>query len=152
MFFLSLADKDAPVLRQKAKKITVFDHNLEQLVKEMAEIMYKADGVGLAAPQVGISKCLVVIDVGEGLLPLVNPEIIYTEGEETASEGCLSLPGVFAKVSRAERVVVKAQNIRGEEVRIPGSGLLARAMQHEVDHLSGVLFIDKAEPDKDGKK
>lgn len=152
MFFLSLADKDAPVLRQKAKKITVFDHNLEQLVKEMAEIMYKADGVGLAAPQVGISKCLVIIDVGEGLLPLVNPEIIYTEGEETASEGCLSLPGVFAEVTRAERVVVKAQNVRGEEVRIPGSGLLARAMQHEVDHLSGVLFIDKAKPNKGGKK
>jgi len=148
MFFLKLVDKDHAVLRQKAQAIEKFDFNLKKLAEEMAEIMYKAEGIGLAAPQVGIGKRLVVIDIGEGLMTLVNPEIIYEEGKEIASEGCLSVPGVFGNVQRAERVVVKALNQQGEEIRIAGAGLLARALQHEIDHLEGILFLDKVLPEE----
>lgn len=149
MFTLQLVDKNHPVLRKQAVEITNIDESLKKLVAEMAEIMYKSEGVGLAAPQVGISKRLVLIDVGEGLIVLINPEIIYEEEKETASEGCLSLPEVFGNVERSARVVVKALNEQGEEVRIAGAGLLARALQHEIDHLNGVLFIDKVLPDKE---
>lgn len=149
MFFLKLVDKDNAVLRQKAQPITNFDSNLKKLISEMTEIMYKAEGIGLAAPQVGISKRLVVIDVGEGLLALINPEVIYEEDKEIASEGCLSIPGVFGNVERAKRVVVKAFNAEGQEIRIPGAGLLARALQHEIDHLEGILFVDKVLSDQE---
>lgn len=149
MFALKLVDKNDPVLRKQAAAITTTDESLKKLVADMAEIMYKSEGVGLAAPQIGISKRLVLIDVGEGLLVLINPEIIYQEGKEIASEGCLSLPEVFGNVERSARVVVKALNEHGEEVRIAGAGLLARALQHEIDHLNGVLFIDKVLPDKE---
>ena len=149
MFTLKLVDKNDPVLRKQAAEIITIDDSLKKLVADMAEIMYKSEGVGLAAPQIGISKRLVLIDVGEGLLALINPEIIYQEGKEIASEGCLSLPEVFGNVERSARVVVKALNEQGEEVRIAGAGLLARALQHEIDHLNGVLFIDKVLPDKE---
>lgn len=142
--FLQLVDKDHAVLRKKAVPIEKVDENIKRIAKEMAEVMYKAEGVGLAAPQVGISKRLVVIDTGEGLIVLINPEIIFSEGKEIASEGCLSLPGIFGNVERAERVVVKALNEKGEEFKIAGAGLLARALQHEIDHLEGILFVDKA--------
>jgi peptide deformylase len=109
----------------------------------MADTMRAAEGVGLAAPQIGISKCVVVIDIGDGLIELINPEIIDEEGHEIDAEGCLSVPDIQGKVVRAQKVEVRALNRKGEEVKIIGDGLLARALQHEIDHLHGVLFIDR---------
>lgn len=152
MFFLELVKQEHPALRQIAQPISEVDDNLRKLVKEMAELMYKSEGVGLAAPQVGIAKRLAVVDVGEGLLVLINPEIIYQEGKEIASEGCLTVPGIYGKVERAEKVVVKALNEQGEEYRVAGAGLLARALQHEIDHLDGVLFLDKVLPEENRRK
>jgi peptide deformylase len=106
--------------------------------------MYKAEGVGLAAPQVGILRRVVVIDVGEGLLKLVNPQVIAYSGEQIDVEGCLSIPNVHGEVKRPESVIVRALNEKGEQVEINGTGLLARALCHEIDHLDGILFIDKA--------
>ncbi|MGI6128841.1 MAG: peptide deformylase [bacterium] len=135
-----------PVLRQKAQPVTKIDTELRRLLQSMATVMYEAEGVGLAAPQVGILERVVVIDVGDGLLALINPEIITKEGEEELGvEGCLSLPGIVGDVSRNNKVKVRALNIDGEELEIEGKGLLARAFQHELDHLDGVLFIDKAQ-------
>lgn len=132
------------VLRKKAKKVTVFDERLKQLIEDMAETMKWANGVGLAAPQIGILKRVVVIDVGEGLIELINPEIIAEEGEVVGIEGCLSIPGVTGEVARPKKVKVRAQNSKGEFIEIEGEDLLARALCHEIDHLDGVLFIDRA--------
>jgi peptide deformylase len=131
------------LLRKKSKKVEVINERILTLLKDMEETMYDEDGVGLAAPQVGILKRIVVIDVGEGILKLVNPEIIYTEGSFTDEEGCLSLPGEQGKVERPYKVKVKALNEKGEEIIIEGEELLARALCHEIDHLNGILFIDK---------
>lgn len=109
----------------------------------MADTMRSAEGVGLAAPQMGISKQAVVIDIGEGLIELINPEIIFKEGTVIDCEGCLSVPGVQGDVERAETVTVKAWDRTGKTISITGTGLLARAFQHEIDHLQGVLFVDK---------
>ena len=117
------------------------------LISDMIETMYDADGVGLAAPQVGILKRIVVVDIGEGVQALINPEIINETGEQTDYEGCLSVPGVRAKVKRPAEVLVKALDKNGSEIEIKGSGLMARALCHELDHLDGILFIDKAIPD-----
>jgi len=133
------------VLRKKSKKVTIFDEKLKQLLEDMAETMRWANGVGLAAPQVGILKRVVVIDVGEGLIELVNPEIVAKEGEVLDIEGCLSIPGVTGEVARPKKVKVRAQNREGEFFEIEGEDLLARALCHEIDHLDGILFIDKAE-------
>ncbi len=135
----------APVLRQPAKPVKNITSNVIKLLQNMADTMYDAPGVGLAAPQIGISKRVVVIDVGDGLLELINPEIVSRDGSELDSEGCLSLPGIILKVKRAAKVRVKAQNRAGERVEIVGEGMLARALQHEIDHLDGILFIDRAE-------
>ncbi|ADL07788.1 peptide deformylase [Thermosediminibacter oceani] len=132
------------VLRKKSKKVTVFDEKLKQLLADMAETMRHANGVGLAAPQVGILKRVIVIDVGEGLIELINPEIISKEGEVVEIEGCLSIPGITGEVPRPQKVRVRAQNPEGEFVEIEGEDLLARALCHEIDHLDGILFIDKA--------
>ncbi|MDN5331108.1 MAG: peptide deformylase [Tepidanaerobacteraceae bacterium] len=132
------------VLRKKSKKVTVFDEKLKQLLEDMAETMKWANGVGLAAPQVGILKRVVVIDVGEGLMELVNPEIIAEEGEVVGIEGCLSIPGVTGEVARPKKVKVRAQNSKGEFIEVEGEDLLARALCHEIDHLDGILFIDRA--------
>ncbi|MFO7151647.1 MAG: peptide deformylase [Bacillota bacterium] len=132
------------VLRKKAKKVTVFDERLKQLIEDMAETMKWANGVGLAAPQIGILKRVVVIDVGEGLIELINPEIIAEEGEVVGIEGCLSIPGVTGEVARPKKVKVRAQNSKGEFIEIEGEDLLARALCHEIDHLDGILFIDRA--------
>jgi peptide deformylase len=110
----------------------------------MVETMNSADGVGLAAPQVGILKRVVVIDVGEGVIKLINPEIIEAEGSQYDVEGCLSVPGEQGEVERPNKVKVKALNENGEEITIQGEGLLARALCHEIDHLDGILFVDKA--------
>ena len=109
------------------------------------DTMYQAAGVGLAAPQVGILKRIVVIDVGEGPIVMINPEILETSGEQTGEEGCLSVPGMAGQVTRPNYVKVKALNENMEEIIVEGEELLARALQHEIDHLSGILYVSKAE-------
>lgn len=131
------------LLRKKSRKIEKIDDRILTLLEDMEETMYSADGVGLAAPQVGILKRAVVIDVGEGLIKLINPEIIETEGNEIDVEGCLSVPGEQGEVERPYKVKVKALNEKGEEIVLEGEGLLARAFCHEIDHLDGILFVDK---------
>lgn len=135
-----------PVLREKAKAIKKITPPILKLLDDMAETMYAANGVGLAAPQIGISKRLVVIDVQDenGLLKLINPVITDKKGAEVAIEGCLSFPGLAGEVERAEEVIVKALNPEGKELVIAATGLLARALQHEIDHLDGILFLDRA--------
>lgn len=134
------------VLRKKSKPVEKIDKRILELLDDMAETMRHADGVGLAAPQVGILRRVVVIDVGEGLIELINPEIVEFSGEQRGAEGCLSIPGIRGEVIRPEKVKVKALNRKGEQIEIIGTGLLARALCHEIDHLDGILFIDKAVP------
>lgn len=133
-----------PVLRKTSRTVLNFDERLATLIDDMKDTMYDADGVGLAAPQVGILRRVCVIDIGEGPLELVNPVIIESEGEQQESEGCLSLPGNYKTTSRPAKVKVRAQNRNGETFIYEGEGLLARAFCHELDHLDGILFIDKA--------
>lgn len=139
-----------PVLKQKTRKISMFDASVRKLATDMLDTMYKSDGVGLAAPQVGVSKRIMVIDVAgedEPRRPVVfiNPEIIESEGEMVGQEGCLSFPEVFFEVKRASRVVVRFQNLRGEVLKLTAeNNLLCRAIQHEIDHLDGKLFIEQA--------
>ena len=137
-----------PVLAKAGAPVTVFDAKLKTLVDEMFESMYAAQGIGLAAPQISISQRLTVIDCSfkknpEEKIVLINPEIIEREGKQVEEEGCLSLPDIREKVQRAAWVKVKAQNVDGEWFEVEGEELLARAMQHEIDHLDGVLFIDR---------
>jgi peptide deformylase len=131
------------LLRKKSRKIEKIDERILTLIEDMKETMYKEDGVGLAAPQVGILKRMAVIDVGNGPIVIINPEIIEKKGSEVDTEGCLSIPGRQGKVERPHWVKVKLLNEKGEEVFYEGEGLLARAFCHEIDHLDGVLFIDK---------
>lgn len=133
----------APVLRQVAKPVPRITKRVIKLLKDMEETMHAADGIGLAAPQVGVSKRLVVIDVGEGPLYLVNPRVQRAEGTDIDTEGCLSVPGVAGYVERSALVVVDALDMRGKPTRIEATGLLARCLQHEIDHLVGVIFTDK---------
>ena len=137
-----------PVLQKPGEKVTVFDGKLKRLTEEMFDSMYAAQGIGLAAPQIAISKRITVIDVSFKKNPadrivLINPEIIEREGKQVEEEGCLSLPEIREKVSRAAKVKVKAQDVTGEWFEVEGEELLARAFQHEIDHLDGVLFIDR---------
>lgn len=135
-------------LRKHAKPVEKFDLRLRLLLKDMADTMYKANGVGLAAPQVGILRRAVVVDVGEDepqLFELVNPEIIAFEGEQEGPEGCLSVPGRSGIVKRPEKVTIRAQDGRGNPIEITADGFLARAFCHEIDHLDGILYIDKME-------
>lgn len=132
-------------LRKRAKPVEKFDRRLQTLLRDMAETMYKAEGVGLAAPQVGILRRVVVVDVGEGLFELVNPEIIRREGEQTGPEACLSVPGRSGVVTRPNLVTVRAQNAQGEFFEVTGEEFLARAFCHEIDHLDGILYVDKME-------
>jgi len=137
-----------PVLAKPGEPVTVFDAKLKKLVDEMFESMYAAQGIGLAAPQISISQRLTVIDVSfkknpEEKLVLINPEIIEREGKQFEEEGCLSLPEIREKVQRAARVKVRAQDVNGDWFEVEGEELLARAMQHEIDHLDGILFIDR---------
>lgn len=134
-----------PVLRKKAWPVRHINRSLETLIDDMLETMYMAEGVGLAAPQVGVSKRIIVIDVGEGPVELINPEIITTEGEGLGTEGCLSVPGKAGEVPRASRLRVSGLNREGKRVWYEAEGLFARVLQHEIDHLDGVLFIDRAE-------
>lgn len=131
------------VLRKHARKVDKFDKRLHILLDDMADTMYEADGAGLAAPQVGILKRAVVIDVGEGLIELVNPEIIAAEGSQMCVEGCLSVPGKCGRVERPAVVRVHAQDRKGKHIELEGEGFLANALCHEIDHLDGVVYVDK---------
>lgn len=135
------------VLRKKAKEVTKITPNVQKLMADMAETMYDAQGVGLAAPQVGILKRVIVIDVGDehGLIAMINPEIVEREGEQFGAEGCLSIPGLNGDVRRAQTVTVRGLDREGQSLSVTGSGLLARALQHEIDHLDGILFTDVAD-------
>ena len=136
-----------PVLRKKAKKVEVIDEKILQILDDMADTMYNADGVGLAAPQVGILKRIVVIDTGEEgeCVTLVNPVITLKEGEQVGEEGCLSVIGESGIVRRPNVVKVRAYNRKGQLFEIEGEELLARAFCHEIDHLDGILYVDKVE-------
>ena len=132
------------VLRKVCKPVNKMTPRTEELIDDMFETMYDSNGVGLAAPQVGILKRIVVIDVMDGSpLVLINPEIIETDGEQTGPEGCLSLPGLEGEVTRPERVVCKALDRNMDEITVEGEGLLARCICHELDHLDGILYKDK---------
>ncbi|CAM4252681.1 peptide deformylase [Paenibacillus tarimensis] len=143
---LIVKDPD-PVLRERAIEVTKFNRNLHKLLDDMAQTMYDAEGVGLAAPQVGILKRVIVVDTGEepGLIEMVNPELVEKDGEQLGPEGCLSIPGLSGDVRRAQRIKVKGQDRNGEPFTVEAEGFLARAFQHEIDHLNGVLFTDLAE-------
>jgi len=131
------------ILRKKCREVDVINDKIITLLKDMAETMYAANGAGLAAPQVGILKRVVVIDAGEGLIELINPVIISESGEKIEAEACLSLPNIVGEVKRPEKVKVEAQNPKGEKIVLEGRGLLATALCHEIDHLDGILFKDK---------
>src|SRR5882672_7073808 len=135
-----------PVLRQKAKKLSQIDRPIQKLIDDMIETMKVAPGVGLAAPQIGVPLRLAVIDVDDKITVIVNPEIVKTTGEVELDEGCLSVPGFWGRLNRAERVSVKAQDRHGKELRIrDAEGLFAQALQHEIDHLDGYLYVDRME-------
>ncbi len=133
------------VLRKICRTQMNFDERLATVLDDMAETMYEVGGVGLAAPQVGILRRYCVIDIGEGLIELVNPVIVETEGSQVGDEGCLSIPDRSEVVERPMKVTVRGQNRKGENIVVTGEGLLARALCHEIDHLDGVLYIDKAQ-------
>ncbi|HPL98788.1 MAG TPA: peptide deformylase [Bacillota bacterium] len=132
------------ILRKISRKVEVIDDRILTLLDDMKDTMKKAEGVGLAAPQVGVLRRIVVIDVGEGLIELINPVIVYESGEQFEMEGCLSIPGIKGKVKRPEKVIVRAQNRKGKTFEMTGTELLAIAFCHEIDHLNGILFTDKA--------
>lgn len=130
-------------LREASQPVTEINDDIRRLVEDMFETMYESKGVGLAAPQVGVNLRLAIIDIGEDPLVLINPQILKHSGKETCDEGCLSFPGLTEKVERAKKVVAEATDLDGSVYEIEAEGLLARAIQHELDHLDGVLFIDR---------
>lgn len=145
MALLKIEKAGAPVLKKKCEPIQKIDGKIRGFLDDMAETMYQFDGIGLAAPQVGRSICAVVIDIGEGkLLELINPKITEREGVSLDSEGCLSVPGMFGEVERSSTVTVDYMTRYGKRRTLEASGLLARCIQHELDHLNGILFIDIA--------
>ena len=129
-------------LRKKCRTVTAFDRKLFVLLDDMAETLHKSEGVGLAASQIGVLRRVVVIDVGKGIIELINPEIIKEKGVQETSEGCLSVPGKYGITRRPAFVTVKAKDRKGDEFEISGEELLAKALCHEIDHLNGTLFID----------
>lgn len=143
MAIREIREKGDEILYKKCKAVVKFDEKLHILLDDMYETMQSRDGVGLAAPQVGILKRAVVIDVGDGKIELINPEIVEESGEQTGREGCLSVPGVFGEVTRPNVVTVKAQDRDGKWFKITGKELLARAFCHEIEHLDGKLFLDR---------
>ena len=145
MSVLDIRRAGDPVLKEKAKPVAKITKPVRSLLDNMVQTMQEADGVGLAAPQVGVSLRVVVIDVGEGLIELINPEIVASEGCETGTEGCLSIPGMYGDVERFTAVTVQGIDRHGAPITVQGSGLLARALQHEIDHLEGILFIERAQ-------
>jgi peptide deformylase len=142
-----------PVLRQKAKRVRTIDGSIKKLAGDMIETMHSASGVGLAAPQVGVSLRVIVIGIPEEEdIVLINPQVVRRKGERLVNEGCLSVPGYIGQIKRAESVRAKGQSLDGKEVRIKADGLLAQALEHEIDHLNGVLYIDYLESMDDLRK
>ncbi|GAI11204.1 unnamed protein product [marine sediment metagenome] len=150
MAVLKIRTLPDPVLRRKAKKVTKIDGSIQKLIDDMIDTMHAAPGVGLAAPQIGVSLRVAVIELpGEELITLINPAIIKKQGERIVAEACLSVPGYQGEIKRAVTVKVKAQDRQGKEIRLKGEGLLAHALEHELDHLNGTLYIDHIKsPDK----
>lgn len=143
MEIITVESPKAGVLRRKARTVGRITPQIRQLIEDMIDAMHEANGVGLAAPQVGVSKRVILAEVEERLHVLIDPKIVKHEGEEIGTEGCLSIPGIVADVPRAARVKVKAKNRRGKGITLDADGLLSRVLQHEVDHLDGVLFLDR---------
>lgn len=140
-----------PLLNKKSKHVVDFNDRLHTLLDDMADTMYKEDGVGLAAPQVGVLRRAVVVDIGEGLIELINPVIVETSGEQTDLEGCLSVVDYIGEVTRPNYVKVKAQDRFGKDIEVEGEGFLARAFCHEIDHLEGILFVERVEDTEKGE-
>ena len=138
-----------PLLRKRSQPVKAVNNEVLRLIEDMADTMYAQRGVGLAAVQIGVHQRVITIDVGEGLLAMINPEVLERSGETQMEEGCLCLPGVIVEVERSERVTVRGLNEKGEEVTLPAEGLLARALQHEMEHLDGILIVDKVSRLKD---
>jgi peptide deformylase len=139
-----------PILRQKAKKIHRFDPSYQKLIDDMFETMHAANGVGLAAPQIAQSIRLFVAAYEERKIAMFNPEIVKAEGEELGTEGCLSIPGyVGENIRRATKIMIKGQDVRGKSIKIIAEGWLARILQHEIDHLDGILFVDRLDHPED---
>lgn len=144
MAIRNIIKKGDETLQKRSKEVKEITLRISEILDDMKDTLhYVGNGVGLAAPQVGILKRMVVIDVGEGLMELINPVIIEQEGEQIETEGCLSVPGIYGKVKRPAKVLVEYQNRKGEKVRKEGTGLLAICLCHELDHLDGILFDDK---------
>lgn len=158
MAVLDIMKAGHPVLKQVAEPVEFVNKKMRTLIEDMAETMYKTDGVGLAAPQIGVSQRIIVLDDGNGLLELINPEITHKEGSQIGLEGCLSVPGYYGDVERFDKITVKAIDKHNKKVTIKAEGFLARILQHEIDHLDGLLFIEKAdnlqriEPQTEGAK
>jgi peptide deformylase len=150
MALLNIETLGSGVLRRQAAEVTEIDEDLRLLIADMFETMYEAEGIGLAGPQVGVSRRVIVVDLqseGSEPLALINPEVVEAGGATSkAEEGCLSIPGVSALVERPEQVVVEARDRDGHPVRIEAEGLLSRCLQHEIDHLEGILFVDRISP------
>jgi len=133
------------ILRKKASTVPKVTSETRELVSQMLDIMYKNKGVGLAAPQVGISERIVVVDIGEGPLAIINPEIVSKEGEDVGDEGCLSIPEITVEIKRSQKILITGLNTYGETIKVKTINLMARALQHEIDHLNGTLIIDYAD-------
>ena len=132
------------VLREKSKPIKEVNDTIRTLLDDMAETMYHAEGVGLAAPQIGIARRIIVVDTGDGLIELINPVLLKGHGKQVSEEGCLSVPGYYAPVERYKTVFVEGLDRNGKKINIKAKDLAAVALQHEIDHLDGILFTDKA--------
>jgi peptide deformylase len=132
-----------PVLRRKSREVKEMSGDIQKLIDNMAKLMYKNRGIGLAAPQVGMLKRVIIADVGEGLVSLVNPKILWRQGKDTMAEGCLSIPGINLEIKRSQEVIVEGLNKEGEKVQLGAVRLLARVLQHEIDHLDGILIVDR---------
>ena len=147
MAILNIVTSEDEVLRKKCRPVEKITPRTLTLLDDMLDTMRAANGVGLAAPQVGILRRIVIVDIGEGLIEMINPEIIATEGEQEGEEGCLSVPGKWGVTKRPMYVKVKATDRNGNEFTVEGEGLKARAFCHEIDHLDGILYIDRMEED-----
>ena len=143
MAVLPILTQEAPILRQKARRVPRVDDSIRKLIDDMVDTMIAAPGVGLAAPQIGVGLRVVVIKTDTNLYTLANPEMVKGEGEQVGLEGCLSVPGYVGEVRRFMKVVARGLNRHGKTVKIKGDALLARAIQHEIDHLDGILFTDR---------
>ena len=143
MAVLEVMKTGHPVLKQIAEPVEFVNKKIRQLLDDMAETMYKTDGVGLAAPQVNVSKRIIVLDDGNGLIEVSNPEIVKKEGSQIGLEGCLSVPELFGDVERYDKIEVHGINRNNKKIKIKAEGFLARIFQHEIDHLNGILFVEK---------